>query len=64
MLPVGAPSCDVSGPLCFSLEDLKPGDILITKASLGQVGGRAKQRGAVAVLSSSLMPFNVDPTGA
>ena len=64
MLPVGAPSCDVSGPLCFSLEDLRPGDILITKASLGQVGGRAKQRGAVAVLSSSLMPFNVDPTGA
>lgn len=64
MLPVQAPSCSVSGPIRFSLDAVQPGDILVTQATLSQVGARAKQRGAVAVLSSSLLPFNVDTTDA
>lgn len=64
MLPLGAPSCQVSGAIRFSLEALKPGDVLVTEATFGQVGARARQRGAAAVLSASLLPFNVDPTGA
>lgn len=64
MLPAGAPACDLEGPIRFSLDELEPGDILVTEARLSQVGSRAAQRGAIAVLSASLYPFNVDPTGA
>lgn len=64
MLPIGAPSCDVTGLVCLNLADLKPGQILVTEASLGQVARRAEKRGAAAVLSASLASFNIDPTGA
>ena len=63
MLPVNAPSCDVQGPLCFDSEKLKKGDILVTDRSAGQAMRSARSRGAVAVLSSNLSDFNVDPTG-
>lgn len=63
MLPVNAPSCDVEGPLCFAVEDLNEGDILVTDQSIGRANRGARSRGAVAVLSSRLSSFNVDPTG-
>jgi len=63
ILPLGAPSCDVTGRVRFGLDQLEPGDILVTNAELSQVFARARNRGAAAVVSSFLQPFNVDPTG-
>jgi hypothetical protein len=64
ILPLGAPPCDVTGRVRFSLGDLEAGDILVTNADLGQVFSRAKKRGAAAIISSFIETFNVDPTGA
>ncbi|MEM8712398.1 MAG: hypothetical protein AAGG01_15710 [Planctomycetota bacterium] len=65
MLPVGAPEADVRGTIALSLKDVKEGAILATRAPLsGQLVGKAASRGAVAVLSSALFPFTIDPTGA
>ena len=63
MLPVNAPSCDVEGPLCFDADELKKGDILVTDQSIRGASSSARSRGAVAVLSSRLSGYNVDPTG-
>ncbi|MGE4603096.1 MAG: M28 family peptidase, partial [Planctomycetota bacterium] len=63
MLPVHAPSCDVEGPLCFDAEQLKKGDIFVTDGSASRAMRTARSRGAVAVLSSTLSDFTVDPTG-
>ncbi len=64
MLPVNAPSASVRGPIALSLDDVKEGSLLVTEESAGRAGARAKSRGAVAVLSSRLQDFNVDPTEA
>ncbi len=63
MLPVHAPSCDVEGPLCFDAEQLKKGDIFVTDGSASRAMRTARSRGAVAVLSSILSDFTVDPSG-
>ncbi len=63
MLPVNVRSCSVEGPVALHLADLEPGSILVTDASARQVLKRAKAKGAVAIVSSSLFPFNVDPSG-
>jgi hypothetical protein len=64
MLPRNAPSADVSGRVSFDLGALGEGDILVTSAPLRRdVINRAAINGAVAVVSSSLYPFNTDPTG-
>lgn len=63
MLPVNAPSARVEGSLATSLEELDPGEILLTGEPLGVVLGDARAKGAAAVLSSHLRHFNVDPTG-
>ncbi|MEC9476148.1 MAG: sialate O-acetylesterase [Planctomycetota bacterium] len=63
MLPVNAPSCNVEGPICFDTDQLKKGDILVTDRSIGQAMRVARSRGAIAVLSSYLASFTVDPTG-
>lgn len=65
MLPVNAPSADVSGPVALDLDSAPAGSVLVTRQGLG--GGllrRAKSRGLAAVISSSLEEFNGDPTGA
>ena len=64
VLPLGAPSCKVTGRVCFSLGDVQPGDILVTKAPLSSTISRAEIAGASAVLSAQLQNFNEDPTGA
>ena len=66
MLPVNAPSADVSGTISFHLDGVGPGDVLVTDAEPRlDVLNRAKSAGAVAVLSSFLAPnYNIDPTGA
>jgi len=63
MLPINAPSCDVTGQVYLHLDELEEGGVLVTNASLRQVVRRAHQRGAAAVLSASLASFNEDPTG-
>ncbi len=63
LLPVHAPSAQVSGKVALTLEEVTPGSILVTDRSLGAVIGDAVQRGAVGVLSSRLQKICVDPTG-
>lgn len=63
MLPVNSPSAGVAGPIALSLRDLDPGEILVTEASARQVLTRAREAGAAGVISASLLPFNVDPSG-
>lgn len=64
LLPVGAPSCDVSGGIALTLEELGAGEILATDASpSGNVLRTAKERGALAVLSAELGDVNVDRSG-
>ncbi|MFT5461638.1 MAG: aminopeptidase YwaD [Planctomycetota bacterium] len=64
LLPINAPSADVTGGVAMSLEELDEGEILVTKANLKQVLKRAKSRGAAGVVSASLYSFNIDPSGA
>ena len=61
MLPVHAPSCDVTAEVALALEDVKKGMVLVTEVPAAQVIPRAKSRGAAAVISASLEPFNQDP---
>lgn len=63
ILPLGAPPCDITGRVRFELDHLEEGDILVTNAEMSQVYARARNRGAAAVISSFLQPFNRDPTG-
>lgn len=64
MLPVHAPGCDVVGPLADGLDALtRPGLVLLTEQRIRDVESEARARGAVAVLSSFLPPFCVDPAG-
>jgi hypothetical protein len=64
MLPINAPSCELSGDVAMSLEDLEPGMILVTDVRASQVIRRAEARGAVAVVSAYMSTYNVDPSGA
>lgn len=63
MLPIGTPSCDVSGRAVFALEDIEPGTIFVTDQRIRSVEQDAAQRGAAAIVSSFLLPYCVDPTG-
>jgi hypothetical protein len=64
MLPVNAPSANVTGRAAFSLDELDAGEILLIDAEpLRRVLASAERMGAAAVISSYLAPFNVDPTG-
>ena len=65
MLPANAPSADVEGPLVYVLDAVQKGSVLATDAPLSRELLRsAEERGAAAVLSSALEPYNVDPTDA
>ncbi|MFT7676246.1 MAG: hypothetical protein ACI8QC_000215 [Planctomycetota bacterium] len=62
MMPVGAPDCDVTGRAVFRIRDVEAGTILVTHAPARKdVLRRARLAGAVAVLSSSLASYNVEP---
>ena len=62
LLPLGAPACDVSGPVVLELRDVWAGCVLVTDApARSDVLRRAQGRGAVAVLSSSLASYNTHP---
>lgn len=64
MLPVNAPDADVQGPLAFTLEDVSKGSVLVTDDRLHRRLLRsAEEAGAVAVFSSALFEFTVDPAG-
>jgi len=64
MLPINCPSCDLEGRIALSLDDLDAGEILVTDAEpRSALVQRAEKLGAVAVLSSSLESFNLDPSG-
>jgi hypothetical protein len=65
MLPANAPSANVEGPLVYVLDAVQQGSVLATDAPLSrQLLRSAEEKGAVAVLSSALEPYNVDPTDA
>jgi len=64
LLPENAPSCDVEGPVRLGLDDVGPGDVLVTEAALREdLLLRAKRKGASAVISASMSSYNVDPSG-
>lgn len=64
MLPVNTPSALVEATVALDLEALDAGEILVTQAppsrSLIQ---RATAQGAVAIFSSNLETYNLDPSG-
>jgi hypothetical protein len=65
MLPVNAPSGLAEGTVAFDLDGLQPGQVLVMQAPPNpSTIRRAFAAGAVAVLSSNLEAYNVDPTGA
>jgi len=63
MLPTNSPPCDLTAEIALRLDDLKKGMVLVTDVSAAQVMARAKSRGAAAVISASLYPFNEDKSG-
>jgi aminopeptidase YwaD len=64
MLPINTPSADVEGTIALSLDELREGQLLVTQAAAKpSLLARAKERGAAAVVSCSLEPFNSDPSG-
>lgn len=65
MLPVNAPGGSAVGPVAFSLDEVSAGAILVTSEGLARRSlQRAKEAGALAVLSSAVFEFTVDPSGA
>jgi hypothetical protein len=63
MLPIGAPSCDITGSAVFEMDGVTAGSILVTDKSIRSVEQEAVEKGAVAVVSEFLLPYCVDPTG-
>lgn len=63
MLPVNTPPCSLTGDIALGLDDIKQGSVFVTDVDAEQVMARAKSRGAAAILSASLYPFNVDKSG-
>ena len=65
ILPTNALAADVEGGIAFNLEDLDAGEVLVIDAEpRSAVLARARAKGAVAVLSSYLESYNVDPNGS
>lgn len=63
ILPVNSPACALEGDAALGLNDIKQGSVFVTDVDAEQVMTRARSRGAAAILSSSLYPFNVDRSG-
>ncbi len=63
LLAEGSVSCNLQGAAVFSLEDVLPGTILVTKESIRSIEQDAVKKGAVAVVSSYQLAYCVDPTG-
>jgi len=64
MLPQNCPSAKVEGEAVMHLDQIIHGKILLTEAPLSHsLLRRARMRGAAAVVSGSLYPFNEDTTG-
>lgn len=64
MLPVNTPACELTGEVALRLDDLKKGMVLVTNVDAEQVMMRARNKGAAAIVSASLYPFNEDKSGA
>ncbi len=64
MLPINAPSCSLTAEVALSLDNVRKGMVLVTEVEAPQVWTRARSRGAAAVISGYLEPFNEDPSGA
>lgn len=64
MLPLGAPSCSLEGPLGLGLDEVEPGRVLLTDRPLKVVEQAAVEAGAIAIISDYVFPYCVDPTGS
>jgi hypothetical protein len=64
MLPVQTPSCSITAEVALHLDELRKGMIFVTDVPASQVMGRARDRGAVAIISASIEPYNEDETGS
>src|SRR6185436_10576112 len=59
-----APSCDVTGAIALSLDELDAGEILVIEQEpSNRVVHGAESKGALAVVSGYIEAFNVDPQG-
>ena len=64
VLPLHAPAADVTGRPVFNLGAVEAGTILVTEGRANAtLIRRATDKGAVAILSSALFAFTVDPSG-
>lgn len=64
LLPANSPPAYLEGPVCLELDELRPGAMLVIEAPVSQrLLRQARRAGAAALISSSLYPFNIDPTG-
>ena len=63
LMAEGSVSCNLQGAAVFSMEDVLPGTILVTKESVRSVEQEAAEKGAIAVVSSHLLAYCVDPIG-
>lgn len=65
LFPAGALDADLMGTAAFGLDEIRPGNVLVTDARVRMdVANRARRKGAVAIVTSSLQSVNVDPSGA
>jgi hypothetical protein len=64
MLPIQTPSCSITAEVALHLDELRKGMIFVTDVPASQVMGRARDRGAAAIISASLEPYNLDKSGA
>ncbi len=64
ILPINAPSCDLTAEVALSLDGVRKGMIFVTRVPAEQVWTRAKNRGAAAIISGYVEPFNEDHTGS
>lgn len=65
ILPKNAPSANVEGPAVLGFDRARAGCVIVLAEPFSpDLLRRAKDAGAVAVLSSALAPYNVDPTPA
>ena len=64
MLPTNTRPAELEGRPVFGIGEVEQGTVLVTEAVVNpRLMKMAAERGAIAILSSRLLPFNLDPSG-